>query len=130
MSRIGIIREVIERHGGSSDVTYYADNTKHQMKGNTTDSGDAVYKIERGTDGLGSDANRRKVLDELNKHPEVKRTYLSRPQTIPYGYDRGHISGPHIKVVFHGISDVVKRATVVRRKNAEKKRKLQLKYGF
>lgn len=98
-TRIGKIRELVARHGGRYDFTYFCDgpNSSYAPRSvNPECSEDVIYKVEKTTDGL-SEENRRLVVEELNNDPEVRRAYISRNFT---GY-LGH-SGNHIKVLFRG----------------------------
>ena len=97
MSRIGIIREAVEAHGGRHVEVYYADSSKRKNKAT-----DALYKIPRWSDGLSPEARDQVVVD-LNTHPEVKHAYLSRG-FVEYGLVN---TGGHLKVRFYGLARTV-----------------------
>ena len=105
-TRIGIIRAAIVMFGGSPDVTYYADNSAGiaGVDAETRAAGDAVYKVEKLSDGLDR-VSREQVVEHLNTLPEVKLAYLSRKYNM-YSHRgvRYHTAHGHIKVRFYGLA--------------------------
>jgi hypothetical protein len=100
MSRIGIIREAVERNGGRYVEVYYADNTNKVNKA----QGDAIYKVPRWADGLG-DNMRAAVVADLKAHPDVKDAYLSRGFNYrTYNGETHRVEGGHLKVRFYGLA--------------------------
>jgi len=107
-TRIGIIREAIVAEGGNAPkacgLDYYADGPRsgssyfrskaHARRDET------IYKVENSSIGLDL-AGRKRVVDALLEHPEVKDAYLSRPYNQT-GFYRNNKSKYHLKVVFQG----------------------------
>jgi len=97
-TRIGIIREAIEAEGGNrpekSGFDYYADGPSSSATSKRRN--ESVYKVPRYHDGLTLE-RRKRVVDALRQHPDVKDAYLSRPCKSVYA---ASVVGGHLKVVF------------------------------
>lgn len=111
MSRIGLIRETVLKHGGAHlsvpQCDYYVDGPNSICKNGASQDGIVRYKVNRRSDGL-TDQGRQQVVDELNKHPDVYRAYISRKLNYrTYGGSQGQ----HIIVLFAGKTEQAKRAT-------------------
>jgi hypothetical protein len=102
--RICFIRQLIAEHGGNPYVySYYADNSKgSQVHYNSHDDdiNYKVYRISKDADWL-TPEQRASVVAELNKHPDVKKAYLSEGYCpCPSGHSIYNDSFKHIKVRF------------------------------
>ena len=108
-TRIGIIREAIVAEGGNAPTEcghhYYCDGPRsgttfyHSKAHRERD--EVLYKVPNSFIGLDLEA-RKRVVDALLEHPEVKDAYLSRPYKINRGPLKGNPNKFHLKVVFQG----------------------------
>ena len=92
-TRIGIIREAIKAEGGSEHIVHYCDGPNSGSSFRDTKQkrlNETIYKVEKCTDGLTVEA-RKRVVEALRAHPDVKTAYLSRRYLKVEG---------HLKIVF------------------------------